>query len=299
MATATWANTGFHGSDADFRSWGGALSTQLQAMAKLTKTADTGQINWATATRAAAQSDAGYEVYYLNDAMHATAPLYIKIYYGTGVSAGGPRLRFEIGTGSNGSGTITGAGAGTYVYANYSYSASTSTPTYTNYLCVTEGHFFLNVWKNAAFQGMICICRTTDGTGTPNGDGVCWKAYGNASSNSPTTRYSGGSQIFTGTPAIVNISALTSSYSNVYIPFGLTAAESVLPSGDYQAWVAWEAFPDMRPIMQQCAVYATHVPDGTTFTTTLVGTTPHTYIVNNFTLLADVYGYGNPAFLWE
>ena len=300
MATTNWSNTGYHNSDADFRTWGSALSTKLQAMAGLTKTADTGQINWATVTRAGSSTDAGYEIYYLNDAMHSTAPIYIKIYYGTGVSTGGPRLKFEVSTGSNGSGTLTGVGVGTLWYASYSYSASSSTPTYTNYLCVCEGHFYLHVWKGSGFQGLISITRTCDETGTPDGYGVALKAYGNSTSNSGAARYSGGSYRFDGTDAVVNTSLLGGYYTNIYSPLGMTAAESVLPSGDYQAWCAWEGFPDLRPIIGQCAVFPTHIPDLTTFSTTLVGSTARTYLVNNsFTNLGNVWQDMAPCFLWE
>ncbi len=300
MATANWSNTGYHNSDANFRIWGSALSTQLQAMAGLVKTGDTGQINWVTVTRAGASADAGYEIYYLNDAMHATAPVYIKIYFGTGVSTGCGRLKFEVGTGSNGSGTLTGVGVGTFIYANYSYNASTSTPTYTSYLCVTEGHFLLIPWKGAGFQGTICIDRTCDETGTPDAYGVCFKAYGNSTSNSVNARYSGGSYRFDGTDAIINTPLLGGYYTNIYKPLGLTAAESVLPSGDYQAYMAWEAFPDMRPIIGQCAVFLSQLPDLTTFSTTLVGSTAHTYLVQGSILsLGDVWGDCYPAFLWE
>jgi hypothetical protein len=96
-------------SDATFRAWGSGIAAKLAA-AGLVQTADTGQINWTTVLTPAAVSTAqGYEIWRLDDALHATAPIYIKIEYGSGItSAANPGLWFTFGTGSNGAGTLTG-----------------------------------------------------------------------------------------------------------------------------------------------------------------------------------------------
>lgn len=109
MATATANLTPTNASDATFRAWGSGISAQLAAMG-LVQTGDTGQINWTTVlTPAAVSTSQGYEIWTFNDTLQATAPIYIKIEYGSGITAAAnPGLWFTFGTGSNGAGTLTG-----------------------------------------------------------------------------------------------------------------------------------------------------------------------------------------------
>lgn len=114
MTNTTWSVAPSYTTDAGFRSWGLAISTALAAVG-MTNTSDTGQINWTTVTRpVGANSDAGYEIWRFSDTAQSTAPVFIKLYYGSGgATANNPRIRVEVGTGSNGSGTLTGTGSGT------------------------------------------------------------------------------------------------------------------------------------------------------------------------------------------
>lgn len=96
------------GSDAAFRVWGLQVNAALAA-AGLTQTSDTGQINWATVTRASANTDAGYEIWRWNDTQHATRPIFLKMRYGSASVNDRPRMWIDIGEGSNGSGSLTGA----------------------------------------------------------------------------------------------------------------------------------------------------------------------------------------------
>lgn len=297
MGTATYAGTTEHSNDATFRAWGSALSTQLQAMAKLAKTSDTGQINWSTATRPAGSTDAGYEIYYLNDALHATAPIYFKLYFGTGGVANAPRLRVEFGTGSNGAGVLTGTHSGSIYHCILTSAAGSATPTYITYVCAAEGFFSLMWMKGSADQGLLSFCRTCDTGGTPNAYGYGFIAYG-ANSNL-TTRLSGAWVRFSETPGVVNSVPASTTFHHIYKVYGLTAAQSVLPSGDLQAWLAWGAFPDMRPMFGWCGVFGSQVLDETTFSTVLVGSTARTYLVNNHTTLTDPANSLNLAMLWE
>ena len=113
MATATFNAIPSNGTDALFRAWGKGLSDALAAIG-MVKTADTGQINWATVTAPTGATQQGYEVWRFDDALQATAPLFFRLDYGSGASAGTgvtgfmPTLWVTIGKGSNGSGAITG-----------------------------------------------------------------------------------------------------------------------------------------------------------------------------------------------
>lgn len=102
-------NVPFHNTtDADFRVWGKAISDGIAAVG-LTKVADTGTVNWATVTKPAAiMTSTAREVWRLNDALQATAPLFILIEYGADRVLGCPAIWITLGRGSNGAGSITG-----------------------------------------------------------------------------------------------------------------------------------------------------------------------------------------------
>lgn len=108
MSKVTTGLVPLHSSDAQFRTWGSAVNAGLTS-AGLTNTSDTGQINWSTVVRAAGNTDAGYEIWRLNDSAQTTRPCFLKFRYGTGPATDRPRLYVDIGEGSNGSGSLTGA----------------------------------------------------------------------------------------------------------------------------------------------------------------------------------------------
>jgi hypothetical protein len=73
------------------------------------QTSDTGQINLTTVAKpAGTNTAAGYEIWRMADTLQGTAPIYIKMEYGTGVNNQRFAYWFTIGTGSDGAGTITG-----------------------------------------------------------------------------------------------------------------------------------------------------------------------------------------------
>jgi len=181
MATATWSSFCAHANDAEFRVWGKKISDQLQLMSEVAITADTGQINWATATRPAPPGDAGYEIYKMNDTQVTSAPIWFRLDYGTGTAAATPRMKITVGTGSNGAGTITGPSTATPMVEKITGTLAPSSPStsYTSYLCVDEGFIGFIGWASGANastiaqQGFI-IARTNnvDATAAHNGNGV-------------------------------------------------------------------------------------------------------------------------------
>lgn len=105
-ATTTLVNTVT--TDAAFRTWGSAYNAKWAAMG-LVQTSDTGQINWTTVTAALAiNTIQGYEVWRFNDALQSTAPVFIKMSYGSGASVNNGSITFQVGSGSNGTGGLTG-----------------------------------------------------------------------------------------------------------------------------------------------------------------------------------------------
>lgn len=200
MATTTTSTTPTNASDAQFRAWGLSISTQLAAMGWV-NTTDTGQINWATVTAALAVSTAqGYEIWRFNDVLQATAPIYIKVEYGSGPSAvANIGLWWTLGTGSNGAGTLTGTISTRFSTSSTAYAVNPLT----SYWSGSTSRMQAALWvQGVGTSSNICqffsIERTKDATGNDTNVGILF-VYKLVAGNSY-------GQLFwnrtTGTPAI-------------------------------------------------------------------------------------------------
>jgi hypothetical protein len=93
--------------DAFFRTWIQFIHDTL--VLGWVQTGDTGQLNIATASKpTAANQKVGYLVYRMDDALQATAPVFMRLDFGSaGFGANYAGVWITIGTGSDGAGTIT------------------------------------------------------------------------------------------------------------------------------------------------------------------------------------------------
>lgn len=200
MTTAQFSAAPISDTDTNFRAWGKGLSDALAAVG-MVKTADTGQIDWATVTRPTGVSTyQGYEVWRFNDALQATAPLFLKIEYGTGTAPSSPGLRVAAGKGSNGSGTLTGAfGAA----ISLQFSNPSATPT-TSYVSSGDGSLLaLALWPGSISLHYF-IDRSRDAAGAPTDWAI---ACNRALSNLSTYVYSSATTFQSFSPAFLPISA--------------------------------------------------------------------------------------------
>lgn len=171
MMDLVLSNTG----DANFRTWGKAVSDRLAAFGWV-KTADTGQIDWATVTTPSAYNTArGYEVWRMADALQAQAPVFMKLEYGSG-SGGSPAalgIWITLGTATNGAGTLTGQ-VGTRVQFSFSNEPSSTVA----YRCVFSGDpgrfgMCLGVnTENANVYLWVVVERSKDAAGADTAEGV-------------------------------------------------------------------------------------------------------------------------------
>ena len=159
--------------DATFRAWGKSISDCVKAAA-LTAHTDTGQIDWATVLRPAANTYAGYEIFKLTtDTQNSTLGCYIKLEYGQGATLGYAALRIQVGTGTNGAGTLTGQTGTQRAFVNFSTGASG-----TAYCSGGDGRFcFVGPWaagssSSAAFNTIFLVERLRDNTGAVTADGI-------------------------------------------------------------------------------------------------------------------------------
>lgn len=267
MATSTYSLGTLHTTDAEFRTWGKAVSDALQAFSStpgLVKTADTGQINWATVTRPTTSTDGGYEIYYLNDSIHGTSPIYLRVGYGTGAGSSQPRIQLTVGTGTNGAGTLTGTCLTSAAICTLSANGNATVDP--SYFCVNTGFVGVALAQNTAGRpgGGFFICRTCDADGTPNSKGavVVW--------------FSGGvlSQSLRFEAAAAARTKETAACMCVFPQQITTGAVGA----NLQAFMCWCAMPDVRPIFGMCGIITANHGTSASFSVALVGTTARTYL---------------------
>jgi len=184
MTTRTFSSSPSNSNDTNFRAWGKGLSDSLVALGWV-QTSDTGQVNWITVTAPTLTNTAqGYEVWRMNDTLQATVPVFIKIEYGSGASAGVPSLWLTIGTGSNGTGSITGI----LLDRTQITSSATTATAYTCYISATTARLMAFMWGNGSLSYSLAfsIERTHDASGADDSAGlmVLW-----TSTSSKNSRY--------------------------------------------------------------------------------------------------------------
>lgn len=192
MATSTpsllWANT----TDTTFRSWGSGIHNALAAIG-LVNTADTGQANWATVTKPVGTDTIKcYEIWRLNDALQATAPVFIKFEFG--LSGGGVLgIMISAGTGTDGAGNLTGAGARLWA----SNSAGDDSGANTCYFSGDTDRFIFTLIHGTAAQSPVWFLeRLVNDSGVSTGEGIVYGCgCGNPVITLSTVVYATGSQV--------------------------------------------------------------------------------------------------------
>lgn len=262
MTTHTFTSTISHGSDAGFRSWAGQISAAFDALGMFPKSGDTGQADFTTVARPG-PSTMVYEIRYLNDSLHATYPLYVKIEYGTGDNTNTPDLYITVGTGTNGAGTITG------VRCSRSRTGCNSTvagASYPSFFCGLPGYVAMAAFRGCSNNSgpgslsFFAVCRSVDTSGTISGEGVCMYfmdvAYG------MNRRSYGRSETADGRGVCIWPSALT----------------STLISGTAQVIRHFMCLPAIRCVPFLVSYVNGEIGSQTTFTATPIGATARTYL---------------------
>jgi hypothetical protein len=283
MTTASWSTVLDQTSDAAFRTWGLELNTKFSAVG-MVQTADTGQINWTTVTRAAViNTAAGYEIWKLS-----SGNLYFKIEYGTGNTQPTiPSLWLTTGTGSNGSGTLTGQLSTRIQVGKVATTIGSTSTNYQSYLCATANYFGLS-WKIGSAttanmpRAFMAVAQTVDSTGTATSVGFFQFSNGTLAST-PTYQSVATTAGVTGASISVNNFMLVPGINGV-------PANSLDGAGNNQAFLWWFNIlgtTPMIPLLHLGGVLATDLIVGNTATMTLVGSTSHTYIDAGSSLIQD------------
>lgn len=272
--TTHYTNTPIdHTSDAGFRLWGKEVSDALTAVG-CTKTADTGQIDWTTVTRAGTNSDAGYEVWAMNDSLHATAPVFFKLYYGTYSQSTRPRVRIEVGTATDGAGSIVGPSLGPYTICGDFNSASTTTNR-ESYTCMTDG--FVGMCSKVGYDGNVSrgvffffsLVRPCDNDGTIRSDAIVLAITNSTfqpaqALEESTLHFATGNNYTDG-----------SNKSFCFVPNGITSSAV---GTDFAAFKHYTAYPSIYSMNGLCSVLTNELGLGSTADCALNGATEHTYV---------------------
>lgn len=289
MTTATNNGVIDHTTDAGFRAWIIDFHTVIAA-AGLVQTADTGQVNTATVTRPAINTMAGYSTWRFPD-----SSLYIKFQFGTGTSAAFPAWQIQVGEGTNGSGTLTGQ-TSTNAAATVTNQASASTVTnYTSYCCVTNDFFGL-LFKYGSTgatrgncRGWAMVMKSVDSTGAATNTGymvACLNASGATGTQCTTQNVRRASPAATST-------AQSAGWWTTYPSGGWVNSQD--DNGDVQVSLCYGAFKAVQPLLHVCMYNINELVAVSTFTTTLFGSTSHTYLVLS-TAANGVEPSGNTSF---
>jgi hypothetical protein len=189
MAYRTAVLSFTNSSDANFRAWINEIHNALVAFGWI-RTADTGQIDFATVTRPAAiNTYPGFATYRMDDALQATAAVYLRLDFGTGGTADVPSLKVRITIGgTDGAGNLTG-NVGASILLNPNSSGTTPMRT-----AGSTSSFRFEWGAELATTGvmMIAIERDLDSSGAETSLGVNLLAAGQTTFNSQFIETAGG-----------------------------------------------------------------------------------------------------------
>lgn len=274
MATS-FTNTPIdHTSDAGFRAWGSEFSGQLSSVGTtsgcLTRTADTGQINWVTVNRPGTNTAGGYENWQLTDSLGVSSPIYIKLEYGTGSGATIPAIWITVGTGTNGAGTLTG-NTTTRVQACLPSTPASTVTNYPNYVCASEGYLGsvlkLGAATNGQPSGYFFVVRPCETDGTLRSDGVVVYFYGTSSASVVCESLN----LVSGT----KYGNTTNNKSFCMIP---NEVVSTAVGSDIFSFRHFTAYPHVYSNNGLCTVLCNEMSQHAADSVALNGATPHTYL---------------------
>ena len=300
MATTSFSSTISHTNTTNFRLWGAELSAAFTTVGFL-KSDDTGQVDWTTVNRPAINTTV-YEIRYLNDSLHGTAPVYVKIEYGTGDSANLPVLWVTTGTGTDGTGTITGVITAREQIPNTMCPLTSTSINYPRWVCMTEGAvwFLHKAGASRDFGGGTCffIFRSCDAFGAPSADSVVvyMSPTFNGSFNWSARTYA--KTFATGYVAQSLQAGTFGGGSYTFMPYGLSSTTTTV-SGippTFQAARHFLITPQIFPLMNVLSLSPSDaIGLGTVIQATPVGSTQHNYI--NLTTYISAYEDFCP--IWE
>lgn len=155
-------------SNLEFQTWGSAISNGF-TLCGWTKVTSIGEIDWATVpTPATASLVSGFEIWKMADALQSTAPVAVKIEYGSQSSNTAPQIWIQVGSNNSGN-----ALTGVLSLRQNVYPASNSTISVPSFVCGNTNRILFGLFTSAATNSCAFgIERTHDATGADTSEGV-------------------------------------------------------------------------------------------------------------------------------
>jgi hypothetical protein len=253
MTATLWAGKVGQTSDEEFRAWGKAVSDAIQ-LGGIVKTADTGQIDWATVSKPAAiNTSQGYEIYRFADSLQSTAPVFFRLDYGSGSDAKYASLWLTVGTGSDGNGTITGVVIDSYQITHANSGSATNKSIITSF---TNGLVISLIQATSGGYGMyFTLERTHDSTSADTSAGVMCNTLKGTTKQSIYAPFSG--TVFT--------------YANIMSLLPPTGSGASAP--DIHLYPVRFFTPGEGPVSNLCAAYfSADFATDSTYTVNFLGT---------------------------
>lgn len=259
-----------HTTDAEFRVWAKGISDGLIAVG-MVRTADTGQIDFTTAVRPAANAFL-YEIFRFSDALQATSPVFIKMEYGTSSTLTIPATRISVANGTSGAGVLTGRISSLNTSATSTATAGAKTSFFSGdggYLNMLVGTEFITT-LGSVFTA-FSLERTLNDDGAANAAGVL------------LTYFDGGTTGYQQTLALLTATAIPPRFSPpaaVYPHYaGINAYTSGSVAADVSFFPTMPALPSLNAPAK--AILGMITTDLARFTTVLVPTygVNRTYLV--------------------
>lgn len=286
MTTATYSTAWKHTASADFQAWGSALSAAMQSCG-LSQTTDTGQINWSTvAIPTVILTSGGYEIYKFTDALQATAPIFIKIEYGSGETLITPMIWITVGTGTNGAGALTGVTTtrtSTSMLVNSNTALISNTLPYATYICFDGSYLgVLHKYNSIAsgsvsgtFPGAFFMVgrKTNPATGAYVAGGITCVTFPASPSSTNIC-----------TPLVQSLNTATATLYSIatgtwaMIPFSLTAT-AISGTSNYQIFPCYGVDNTAIPLIWCAYGLVAETTVGSTVSATLQGSTPMAYLM--------------------
>lgn len=269
MTTASWSTRVRHSDDPTYQEWRDEFITKLGLMTTLV--ADETNITPGAGSRPASNTEGGYAVYHLNDSLHGTAPIYLRFGFGTASNTSAPRIQVTTGTSTNGSGVLGGTALSSIASINGNTAQTTDTARQ-SYMCCVAGFFGVS-WKvgASASEASFWIARTVDSDGAITATGAL--AHWGIGNDLQITKR----QAFRFAATAAAYTAQTN-VANAMLGFAPQTPGNSAVGSDVQAFLAWTLTPRVAPLVGVCGVYLAELAVGGTFSATLVGATPRTYL---------------------
>lgn len=169
MATSIFGLLLSNADVASFRAWGAALSAQIGSV--LTRVTQSNDINWSTVSLPAGSSFAsGSEVYRFNDSLQATAPIFLRLEYGSNTASNTSAVRVTVGKSVDGAGNL----GGILLPATVAFGASLAAAAFENcYISGGSSWFAMSLAPIATSRGgFFAIERSIESGGTSSANAV-------------------------------------------------------------------------------------------------------------------------------